>query len=218
MLEYDTCEPFVSPGLTSCSSRDSNGAGGGPPCQRCVRDGTECILGGSNRGGRRIRKPRAIPNTTSVAQSGGNENSTHVPNADIYEQSYSGQSPTSSHYDNPQQQQSGGNETLPSPSSNMAAAIEDTFASSNLHSTSEALNFLSQAAANAAAAQVSENSTAQNLQQVSYQDYTFQSHGGADMGHQIPESQYIASMNLIPYHLVTVRLLSQDQVIELVRR
>ncbi|KFY31990.1 hypothetical protein V493_00625 [Pseudogymnoascus sp. VKM F-4281 (FW-2241)] len=197
---------------------ESHGAGGVPPCQRCVRDGTECILGGSNRGGRRIRKPRAIPNTTSLAQSSGNENSTHVSNADIYEQSHSGQSPTSSHYDNPRQQQPGGNKTLPSPSSNMAAAIDDTFASSNLHNTSEALNFLSRAAANAAAAQVSELSTAQNLQQVSYQDYTFQSHGGADMGHQMPESQYIASMNLIPYHLVTVRLLSQDQVIELVRR
>ncbi|KAJ5247384.1 hypothetical protein N7468_002367 [Penicillium chermesinum] len=35
---------------------DSNGNPGKPPCQRCVREHRECILGGSNRGGRRIRK------------------------------------------------------------------------------------------------------------------------------------------------------------------
>lgn len=36
--------------------RDSNGNPGKPPCQRCVREKRECILGSSNRGGRRIRK------------------------------------------------------------------------------------------------------------------------------------------------------------------
>lgn len=35
---------------------DSNGNPGKPPCQRCVRENRECVLGGSNRGGRRIRK------------------------------------------------------------------------------------------------------------------------------------------------------------------
>ncbi|KAJ5082691.1 hypothetical protein N7532_011734 [Penicillium argentinense] len=36
---------------------DTNGSNPGkPPCQRCVREHRECILGGSNRGGRRIRK------------------------------------------------------------------------------------------------------------------------------------------------------------------
>lgn len=35
---------------------DSNGNPGKPPCQRCVREHRECVLGGSNRGGRRIRK------------------------------------------------------------------------------------------------------------------------------------------------------------------
>ncbi|OJJ35002.1 hypothetical protein ASPWEDRAFT_488360 [Aspergillus wentii DTO 134E9] len=36
--------------------RDSSGSPGVPPCQRCIRDHRECVLGGSNRGGRRIRK------------------------------------------------------------------------------------------------------------------------------------------------------------------
>ncbi|KAL4934319.1 uncharacterized protein BDV17DRAFT_278603 [Aspergillus undulatus] len=35
---------------------DASGSPGVPPCQRCIRDGRECVLGGSNRGGRRIRK------------------------------------------------------------------------------------------------------------------------------------------------------------------
>lgn len=37
-------------------NRDGSGSPGVPPCQRCIRDGRECVLGSSNRGGRRIRK------------------------------------------------------------------------------------------------------------------------------------------------------------------
>ncbi|KAG0158597.1 hypothetical protein PDIDSM_6112 [Penicillium digitatum] len=47
---------------------DSNGNPGKPPCQRCVRENRECILGGSNRGGRRIRKNK-IKNFTPANQS-----------------------------------------------------------------------------------------------------------------------------------------------------
>lgn len=35
---------------------DSSGSPGTPPCQRCIRENRECVLGSSNRGGRRIRK------------------------------------------------------------------------------------------------------------------------------------------------------------------
>ncbi|QVM08076.1 hypothetical protein D8B26_002774 [Coccidioides posadasii str. Silveira] len=35
---------------------DSSGNPGSPPCQRCIRDSRDCVLGSSNRGGRRIRK------------------------------------------------------------------------------------------------------------------------------------------------------------------
>ncbi|EEA25448.1 hypothetical protein TMatcc_006326 [Talaromyces marneffei ATCC 18224] len=44
---------------------DSGGNPGTPPCQRCVREGRECILGTSNRGGRRIRKNKGVANPTS---------------------------------------------------------------------------------------------------------------------------------------------------------
>ncbi|KAL1978132.1 hypothetical protein VTN31DRAFT_991 [Thermomyces dupontii] len=37
---------------------DGSGHPGTPPCQRCRRDGRECILGSSNRGGRRVRKSK----------------------------------------------------------------------------------------------------------------------------------------------------------------
>ncbi|KAH8699003.1 hypothetical protein BGW36DRAFT_294388 [Talaromyces proteolyticus] len=39
---------------------DSGGNPGTPPCQRCVREGRDCVLGSSNRGGRRIRKSKII--------------------------------------------------------------------------------------------------------------------------------------------------------------
>ncbi|RFU30390.1 hypothetical protein B7463_g5935, partial [Scytalidium lignicola] len=35
--------------------------GGRPPCRRCQRELRECVLGGSNRGGRRVRKKPKIP-------------------------------------------------------------------------------------------------------------------------------------------------------------
>ncbi|KAL4954257.1 hypothetical protein BDW69DRAFT_143229 [Aspergillus filifer] len=47
---------------------DASGSPGVPPCQRCIRDGRECVLGGSNRGGRRIRKNK-IKNFTPDAKS-----------------------------------------------------------------------------------------------------------------------------------------------------
>ncbi|PGH15955.1 hypothetical protein AJ79_02122 [Helicocarpus griseus UAMH5409] len=38
---------------------DSSGSPGTPPCQRCLRDHRDCVLGSSNRGGRRVRKPKS---------------------------------------------------------------------------------------------------------------------------------------------------------------
>lgn len=57
----------VLPRIPVCSAllSDSNGNPGKPPCQRCVREHRECVLGGSNRGGRRIRKNK-IKNFTPV--------------------------------------------------------------------------------------------------------------------------------------------------------
>ncbi|KAI1999753.1 hypothetical protein LOY97_006809 [Ophidiomyces ophidiicola] len=55
---------------------DSSGNPGSPPCQRCLRDRRDCVLGSSNRGGRRVRKkpvdadaltlPPAVPATTTT--------------------------------------------------------------------------------------------------------------------------------------------------------
>ncbi|EEH15913.1 hypothetical protein PABG_06000 [Paracoccidioides brasiliensis Pb03] len=51
---------------------DSSGSPGTPPCQRCLRDHRECVLGSSNRGGRRIRKPK-ITNLDIDPNSSGNK-------------------------------------------------------------------------------------------------------------------------------------------------
>ncbi|OOQ90419.1 C6 transcription factor [Penicillium brasilianum] len=59
---FDHIVKRVSRACLHCRQRksrcdlDSNGNPGKPPCQRCVREHRECVLGGSNRGGRRIRK------------------------------------------------------------------------------------------------------------------------------------------------------------------
>lgn len=60
--------------------RDSNGTGK-PPCQRCVRENRECILGGSNRGGRRIRKNK-IKNYTPVRLSSKETEATSPTNSE----------------------------------------------------------------------------------------------------------------------------------------
>ncbi|KAL4917892.1 hypothetical protein BDW62DRAFT_217844 [Aspergillus aurantiobrunneus] len=50
---------------------DASGSPGVPPCQRCIRGRRECVLGGSNRGGRRIRKNKIknfTPDTNLATQ------------------------------------------------------------------------------------------------------------------------------------------------------
>jgi len=78
----------VSRACIRCRSRksrcdlDSVGAPESPPCQKCVKDKQECVLGSSNRGGWRLRKPKvplplvseavpalqASPTTSTVAR------------------------------------------------------------------------------------------------------------------------------------------------------
>lgn len=42
--------------LTNRNRRYSSGEPGRPPCERCIREQHECVLGGSRRGGRRVKK------------------------------------------------------------------------------------------------------------------------------------------------------------------
>ncbi|KAB8237269.1 uncharacterized protein BDW43DRAFT_297640 [Aspergillus alliaceus] len=55
---------------------DGGSSPGVPPCQRCLRDGRECILGSSNRGGRRIRKNKMKNFTPDTNLSGRRESIT----------------------------------------------------------------------------------------------------------------------------------------------
>ncbi|KAL2823409.1 hypothetical protein BDW59DRAFT_180690 [Aspergillus cavernicola] len=64
---------------------DASGSPGVPPCQRCLRDRRECVLGGSNRGGRRIRKNKIknfTPDTTTLAQKKPDVQSTSPTNSE----------------------------------------------------------------------------------------------------------------------------------------
>lgn len=48
----------------------SSGEPGRPPCERCIREQHECVLGGSRRGGRRVKRTQSdIPGTGTLGQS-----------------------------------------------------------------------------------------------------------------------------------------------------
>ncbi|CBF88813.1 uncharacterized protein ANIA_10120 [Aspergillus nidulans FGSC A4] len=76
----------VSRACLHCRQRKSKcDLPGVPPCQRCIRDRRECILGGSNRGGRRIRKNKIknfTPDTKATTQEPG-VHSTSPSNSEI---------------------------------------------------------------------------------------------------------------------------------------
>lgn len=71
--------------LSANNYRDSSGSPGVPPCQRCIRDGRECVLGSSNRGGRRIRKNKMkniTPGFTPQTQKNSDLDPISSPNSD----------------------------------------------------------------------------------------------------------------------------------------
>lgn len=116
--------------LTSCSDEQ-----GTIPCLRCKRDNLECVLGGSNRGGRRVRKKR-IDETNrgllSLTATGPEDGSFHAL----------GNLGTWSHDAGAQQQQYGENlHAAGSDSSNT-----DELAFSNLQNPSDALGILARVA------------------------------------------------------------------------
>ncbi|KAL2863751.1 uncharacterized protein BJX67DRAFT_238299 [Aspergillus lucknowensis] len=64
---------------------DASGSPGVPPCQRCLRDRRDCVLGSSNRGGRRIRKNKIknfTPDTNPPVQKNSEVHSTSLPKSD----------------------------------------------------------------------------------------------------------------------------------------
>ena len=46
--------------------RYSSGEPGRPPCERCIREQHECVLGGSRRGGRRVKRSQSDINNNNV--------------------------------------------------------------------------------------------------------------------------------------------------------
>ena len=49
--------------------RYSSGEPGRPPCERCIREQHECVLGGSRRGGRRVKRTQSDgPRATSASK------------------------------------------------------------------------------------------------------------------------------------------------------
>jgi hypothetical protein len=180
---------------------DSFGPAGIPPCQRCVRNGTQCILGSSRRGGRRVRKPIDADTATSTPSDQIEKSPT--ASEDIYGGQFTGLSPSAVAFD--RHQLPGLSNTLSDRLSlqrnESAPSVEDTFASTGLHDTTDALNFLSQ---------VAENASHRAVDFRGRVDSGFSSqmtHMPQAISNLPLEGQYL-SAELVPYHLITVGLLT----------
>ncbi|QGA20081.1 hypothetical protein EYB26_007781 [Talaromyces marneffei] len=153
------------------------GSVAGPPCQKCVEAGVECVLATSNRGGNRRR-------VSSGASLNKKPPSPHIV-------TYS-----------PPDHAPDAKDLKPSPPIAQAVSIDDALVSADLHDTSDALNTLSEIAANAAnndanSSRISPLSIGQNEQtQLNQHD----------------------EIGLLDYHLVRAGLLTPSIVCELVER
>lgn len=132
---------------------------------------------------------------------------------DIYGGQFIGLSPSAAAFD--RQQPPGLSNTLSDRLSlqcnSSAPSVEDTFASTGLHDTTDALNFLSQ---------VAENASHKAVDLRGELDSGFSSqmtHIPQAMSNLPFEGQYL-SAELVPYHLITAGLLTVAQVVSLVSR
>jgi hypothetical protein len=94
---------------------------------------------------------------------------------------------------------------------NSAPSVEDTFASTGLHDTTDALNFLSQVAENASHEAVDFRGRVDS-------GFSSQMTRMPQAVSNLPfEGQYLGA-ELVPYHLITAGLLTVAQVVSLVSR
>lgn len=91
---------------------------------------------------------------------------------------------------------------------NNAPSVEDTFASTSLHDTTDALNFLSQ---------VAENASHNAVDYRGRVDNGFSSQVTQAASNLPFEEQYLSAES-VPYHLITAGLLTVAQVVSLVSR
>jgi hypothetical protein len=191
---------------------DSFGPAGTPPCKRCVRNGTQCILGDSRRGGRRLRKIVNDDTGTSTPSSDQIEKSP-TANGDIYGSQLTGLSPSAVAFD--RHQLPGLSNTLSDrlslQRSNRAPSVEDTFASTGLHDTTDALNFLSQVAENAS------HKAGDFRGRIDSSFSSQMTHMPQAMSNLPFEGQYLGA-EVVSYHLITASLLTVAQVVGLVSR
>ncbi|KAJ6019973.1 hypothetical protein N7522_000048 [Penicillium canescens] len=158
-----------------------------PPCHRCVHAGVECVLATSNRGGYRRRKT-----DNSLVDSASTEWQYSIPENREEAQEATPTSICATHQNTREQFEI-------RDSAQSAGIIDDTFASTDLHNTLDALKILSKIAGSA-----STNIVA----------YTESSRLAQCSGSQatIPET------GLLEYHLVKAGALTPSQVLNLVER
>ncbi|KAK6431312.1 hypothetical protein LTR95_012523, partial [Oleoguttula sp. CCFEE 5521] len=125
-----------------------SGEPGKPPCERCIREQHECVLGSSHRGGRRVKRSHSEDTANGVA----------APHISIAHEHSSDQSPSShpatwaTMHSHSQPQSQSQQHLAPEPgyaSSDRTPhddAVDDTVAATDLQNPSDALDFLAQVA------------------------------------------------------------------------
>jgi hypothetical protein len=121
------------------------GQPGKPPCRRCVREQRECVLAGSRRGGRRIRKNKV---DTGAAELQPGEATLGPPALEITKSSSNLQGNWQSHW-NGNEASDTFNHFVPSP--NINPSVDKAIASAEIQNTSDALEILAQVAGDAQA-------------------------------------------------------------------
>lgn len=159
----------------------------GPPCQKCVQAGVECVLATSNRGGYRRRKT-----VDSLADSASTEWQYSTPEDPEEAPGATPASICAPH-------QSTHDQFEIQDSAQSAGIIDDTFASADLHNTSDALKILGQIAGSASTNTMACNKPS-GLAQYSENQTT------------VPEA------GLLEYHPVKAGVLTASQVLNLVER
>ncbi|KAJ5889843.1 hypothetical protein N7504_010653 [Penicillium tannophilum] len=164
-----------------------------PPCQKCIQAGVDCVLATSNRGGYRRRKARDLEMDRNSAE----QTSASPQDLSVMEESAYWSPETAPLV--PDAEAGHGHVAQPGQGVDIRerASLDDTFASTDLHSTSDALNILSQIAGGAVKSATVDTDTLRN----STGQYTTTSENG-----------------LLDYYLVRSRILTPAQVLDLLDR
>jgi hypothetical protein len=151
----------ILPGLSknfhpNVTSRYGSGEPGKPPCERCIRENHECVLGPSHRGGRRIKHSATdseppesiIPQHASSSEEAGPSSIPSLPDSAFHRRL-----PSWPQYPSTSKGTPGSTTEAQTSQPTTRMTVDETIASANLQNPSDALEFLANVAGRTEGAQ-----------------------------------------------------------------